>query len=98
MGDTRKYAASFVLDMRGCTDTVDTVIGKLSSVITSLGGEISATENLGQKRFERKIDRSFPSGVYVQILFAGAPKIVDGIKSKLRLDKTINRVLVESVR
>jgi ribosomal protein S6 len=84
--------------MRGCVETVDAVIGRLSGVIIGLGGEIFAAENLGQKKFERVTNRSFPSGMYVQILFDGAPTIVDGIKSKLKLDKTINRILVESVR
>jgi small subunit ribosomal protein S6 len=98
MSDARKYTASFILDMRGCTDTVDTVVGRLSGIITDLGGEIAAVENLGQKNFERVVNKSFPSGIYVQFLFEGAPSIVEGIKSRLRLDKTINRILVESTR
>ncbi|MDR0742058.1 MAG: 30S ribosomal protein S6 [Puniceicoccales bacterium] len=96
MSDIRKYTASFILDMRGCTDTVDTVVGRLSGIITDFGGKIAAVENLGQKNFERVVNKNFPSGIYVQFLFEGVPTIVEGIKSRLRLDKTINRILVES--
>jgi ribosomal protein S6 len=84
--------------MRGCADTVDTIVSRLSGVVTDLGGQVSGTENLGQMRFERVTDRNFSSGMYVQIAFDGPPQIVDGIKSKLRLDKKINRVFIESVK
>jgi ribosomal protein S6 len=96
MSDTRKYIGSFILDMRGLTDTVDDVTRRLSGIITDSNGEVFSVENLGQKNFERVTDRNFPRGIYVQISFAGAPSIVEGIKSKLRLDKVINRILIES--
>jgi small subunit ribosomal protein S6 len=98
MRDKRKYVANFILDMRGCSDSVDAVIGKLSGVIGTLGGEVSSVENLGQKNFERVANRKVSSGIYIQIAFEGDPSVANGIKSKLRLDKTINRILIESVR
>ncbi|MDR2779332.1 MAG: 30S ribosomal protein S6 [Puniceicoccales bacterium] len=94
----RKYTASFILDMRGCPDTVDAVMKRLSGIITDLGGKIEAAENLGQKNFERVVNKNFPSGMYVQFLFEGVPSIAEGIRAKLRLDKTINRLLIESTR
>ncbi|MDR1891088.1 MAG: 30S ribosomal protein S6 [Puniceicoccales bacterium] len=98
MSDIRKYAASFILDMRGCMDSVDTLVEQLSKMIADFGGKIAAVENLGQKNFERVVNKSFTSGIYVQFLFEGAPSIVEGIKSKLKLDKTINRILIESIK
>jgi small subunit ribosomal protein S6 len=97
MSDMRKYAASFILDMRGRTDTVDAVIEKLSTIVTDLGGQVSSVENFGQKNFERVADRKFTGGIYIQMMVEGIPTIVDGIRSKLRLDKTVNRILIESV-
>ncbi|MDR2603290.1 MAG: 30S ribosomal protein S6 [Puniceicoccales bacterium] len=98
MSDVRKYIASFILDMRGCLDTVDMIVERLSVIITDLGGKIATVKNLGQKNFERVANKSFPGGIYVQFSFEGVPSIVEGIKSRLRLDKTINRILVESTR
>jgi small subunit ribosomal protein S6 len=98
MSDLRKYIASFIFDMRGCANTVDSIIEKLSGIISSLGGQTSSVRNLGQKNFERVANRKFSSGIYVQISFEGKPSIVDEIKSKLKLDNTINRILIESVR
>jgi ribosomal protein S6 len=97
MDELRKYAASFILDMRGCTDTVDAVIGRLSTIVADLGGTVSSVENLGHRTFERTTDRKFTGGIYVQILLEGLPAMVGEIRSKLRLDKTINRMLIESV-
>ncbi|MDR1433375.1 MAG: 30S ribosomal protein S6 [Puniceicoccales bacterium] len=98
MSDARKYTASFVLDMRGCTDTAASIIDRLSGIIVDLGGQVSSAVNLGQKNFERVTDKKFSSGIYVQISFEGGPTIVEGIKSKLRLDKVIDRILVEAAK
>jgi small subunit ribosomal protein S6 len=98
MNDEKEYAASFILDMRGCTETVDFIIQKLSRIIVDLGGQVSQVENLGQKNFERVANRKFSSGIYLKISFSGPSGVVEGIRSKLKLDKTINRILIESVR
>ncbi|MDR1413448.1 MAG: 30S ribosomal protein S6 [Puniceicoccales bacterium] len=98
MSNLRKYTGSFIFDMRGCANTVDSIIEKLSGLISSLGGQTSSIKNLGQKNFERVANRHFSNGIYVQISFEGKPTIVDEIKSKLRLDNTINRILIEAIR
>jgi small subunit ribosomal protein S6 len=97
MSDTRKYSASFILDVRGCVDTIDAISTRLSGVIVSLGGHVSSTENLGQKNFERVANRKFSNGIYVKIDFEGPPSVPGGIRSKLKLDRTVNRMLIESV-
>ncbi|MDR1401773.1 MAG: 30S ribosomal protein S6 [Puniceicoccales bacterium] len=98
MSDLRRYTASFIFDMRGCTSTVDAIVEKLSGIISSLGGQTSSIKNLGQKNFERVANRKFSSGIYIQISFEGKSNIVSEMKSKLRLDNTINRILVEADR
>ena len=98
MNETRKYAASFILDMRDTTEGLEAVIERLSNAISEIGGNVTEVKNLGQKDFERVADRKFSNGIYVQIMFEGASNMPADLKTKLSLDKTINRVLIEVVR
>lgn len=98
MEEIREYTASFILDMRGNTDTVDSVKDRLVALISELGGQISNVENLGQKDFERVADKKFSNGIYLQIMFSGLASIPEKIRSKLQLDRTINRIFIEVKR
>jgi small subunit ribosomal protein S6 len=98
MKDRKNYRASFVLDMRSCPDSVDAISDKLREVIADLGGDVTEFKNLGQKTFERAIDKKYPCGEYLQFTFRAGPDVPAGIKEKLRLDKTVNRVFIESCR
>ena len=48
-----------------------------------------------QKEFSRVVDRKFPSGLYVQFHFEGPVTAPTAFREKLRLDRTINRLLVQ---
>jgi ribosomal protein S6 len=92
--NNKKYKATFILDTRGYNEPVETLVEKIKSVIESANCKIQAVENLGQKTFARTTDRSFPAGIYVEVSFEGPATANSVIKEKLRLDKTVNRVLV----
>ncbi|MFI3290510.1 MAG: 30S ribosomal protein S6 [Opitutales bacterium] len=92
-----KYSAVFILDTRSYEESVETLIEKLKSVITLVGGSVSEVENLGTKEFARVTDRKFPAGIYVRIAYEGPATTVAAINEKLRLDKTVNRVMIQSV-
>jgi len=94
--NNNKYKATFILDTRGYNEPVEKIIEKIKGVIESANGKILEVENLGQKTFVRTIDRGFPAGIYLQIGFEGPSTINATIKDKLRLDKTVNRILIES--
>jgi small subunit ribosomal protein S6 len=92
----RAYRASLILDLRGSTDAPETVIDKLKDVLKSIDCKVSEVENLGQKEFSRVVDRKFPSGLYVQFHFEGpVTALRPTFREKLRLDRTINRLLVQ---
>jgi small subunit ribosomal protein S6 len=82
--------------MRGYSESVDAVVGKLTGVVTDFGGDIRELKNLGQQIFARAIDKKYPGGEYVQITFEADSSVPAAIREKLRLDKTINRVFIES--
>ena len=94
----RSYRASFILDLRGSTEAPETVIERLKEVLKSIDCKVSEAENLGQKEFSRAVDRKFLSGLYVQIHFEGPVGSPTTFREKLRLDRTIDRLLIQSVK
>ena len=70
-------------------------IEKLKEVLKSIDCKVNEVENLGQKEFSRVVDRKFPSGLYVQFHFEGPVNAPTTFREKLRLDRTINRLLVQ---
>ena len=92
--NNKKYQATFILDTRGYTEPVETLIEKIKSVVESCGCKIESVENLGQKTFARTTDRNFPAGTDLEINYEGDTSANALIKEKFRLDKTVNRILV----
>lgn len=92
---TRSYKATFILDTRGYEDPVENLVEKLSGMIRELGGEVSDTENLGRRDFARLTDKEHAGDSYVLIRFSGPSSLPADLHEKLRLDKTVKRLLVE---
>ncbi len=92
--NTKKYNATFILDTRGYTDPVENLVEKIKGVIESTGCKVESVENLGQKQFVRTTDKKFPSGIYVEFNYEGPAEANAQIREKLRLDKTVDRILV----
>ena len=92
---SNRYKANFILDMRHYTESLEVFMEKIRRVMTDLGASIGEFINDGQKNFERSVDRHFTSGIYLEILFTGDSSLPKAVKEKFRLDKTINRILIE---
>ncbi len=90
----KKYTATFILDTRSYNDPVETLVDNIKGVMESVGCKIESVENMGQRTFVRTPDRKFPAGIYVQVKFEGPSNANSQIKEKLRLDKTVDRILV----
>lgn len=96
--NSKKYNATFILDTRGYEEPVETLIEKLKGVVESVGGKVESVENLGQKNFARVPNRKFPSGIFVSIKFEGDASSPAQITEKLRLDKTVNRLMIQNAQ
>lgn len=94
----RSYRSSLILDLRGSTDAPETVIDKLKDILKSIDCKVNEVENLGQKEFSRAVDRKFVSGLYVQFHYEGPITAPTAFREKLRLDRTIDRILTQVVR
>lgn len=92
----QSYRATLILDLRGVTDPVETVLARLKDTLTGVGANVTREVSLGQKNFVRVTDRKNPSGIYVQISFDGPTAVPAAFREKLRLDRTVKRILVQS--
>lgn len=92
----RTYKATFLLDTRGKEDSVDEIIESLKEEISAIEAEVSGVEKLGKKDFVRTPDRHFTAGDFVEVIFKGNPSAPRQLHERLRLNKTVNRVMVQS--
>ena len=91
-----KYKATFILDLRESEDDSVKVMADLDEILKSIGGEPSDSEDLGMLDFARASDRRYTQGHYIEIYFEGAGDVPATLNEKLKLDKRINRIFVES--
>ena len=91
------YKVTFILDLRDSEDDVAKVQADIKEILSSIGAEESSSEDLGARDFARAADQRFKQGHYVEVYFSGPGSAPAELKEKLRLDKRINRVFVESV-
>ena len=91
-----KYKATFILDLRESEDDSAKVIADLNEILKSIGGEPSDSEDLGMLDFARATDRRYTQGHYIEIYFEGAGDVPSTLNEKLKLDKRVNRIFVES--
>ncbi len=99
MSDTAtqsQYLATFILDTRNYTEAVETLIERIKGALESLGFTVGKVEEQGQKEFIRVTDRNFTAGLYVAYELTGPAAASTQIQEKFRLDKQVNRVLVQS--
>ncbi len=95
--NNRNYRATFILDNRGVSDTIDQLIESVKQEIATVEGEVSTVENLGQRDFSRVTNPKFPAGTYVQVDFTAPSGAPAALKERLRLNHTVYRTYVESL-
>ncbi len=90
------YKSTLILDLRETEDGAEKVLADIGEVLGSTGAEVSETNDLGLREFARAADQRFTQGHYVEVYFSGPGSVPAALKEKLRLDKRINRIFVES--
>jgi len=92
---TRNYSATIVIDPSGSEGSSNEMIPKLSEVIAQSDGEVIKVEELGQHDFAYPTRKNLLRGSYLQFEITGSPQTPEKIKEKLRLEKKVDRVLIE---
>ncbi|MDR0428768.1 MAG: 30S ribosomal protein S6 [Puniceicoccales bacterium] len=94
----RKYRITLIFDNREQKESVDDLMGRVAGYMESLGGVIDERNNLGLHSFERCVNRNFRSGTYAQYVVRAEGNFNGMLCNRLRLDRAINRVLVERIK
>ncbi len=92
---TRSYSATIVIDPSGIEGSTSEMIPKLTEIIAQCDGEVSKVQELGQHDFAYPVKKSFPRGTYLLFDLTGSTSTPYKIKEKLRLEKKVDRVLIE---
>lgn len=93
----KNYRTTFILDLRESKDDSAKVLADLTELLGSLSASVSEGKDLGMREFARAADRRFGQGHYLEIHFSSLGTVPAQLKEKLRLDKRINRIFIESV-
>ncbi|MGJ8652621.1 MAG: 30S ribosomal protein S6 [Opitutaceae bacterium] len=93
---SKTYKTTFILDLRATEDDAAKVTADISEILSSLGAEVTSTEDLGVRDFARAADRRFTQGHSIEVYFNSAGSVPAQLKEKLHLDKRVNRVFVQS--
>ena len=91
----KNYLATIVFDPRGSDGTSDEMIPKLSEVISDSDGEVIKVENQGNHDFAYPQKKGLSKATYLQFEITGLPSTPETIKKKLKLEKKVDRVLIE---
>jgi ribosomal protein S6 len=70
-------------------DTID----KVSSEITSLGGNVETVQKMDKRNFTRVADKKHSSGFYVNFIFTSPPSALPQLQSRFSLNDEVFRVL-----
>lgn len=93
---SRNYRATFILDTRGVEAPVEELTENYTKVIEEISGKVESVKNLGSKDFARKSANGLPSGIFVQYEFTAPATAPEELQEKVRLDRKVNRVMVEN--
>ena len=89
------YLATIVFDPKGSDGSTDEMIPKLSEIIVSVDGDVKKVENQGSHDFAYPQKGKLSTVVYLQFEISGDAEMPTRLKDKLRLEKKVDRVLVE---
>lgn len=93
---TCTYRATFVFDTRGQSEPIESITHRLNALVESLGGKVLESHLVGHRPFTRVVNPKHPAGIFHQITFSGFATLPEQLREKLRLDKVIDRILIES--
>ncbi len=84
------YDGMYILNIQGKDEGLKEAIEVIEKEIVSLGGQVSGTQKMDRKRFERQAT-DLDSGFYVNIQFTMLPEKILPLKNKLKLNDVVFR-------
>ena len=71
------------------------MIPKLSEIIRQVDGEVTKVDNQGSRDFIYPQSKDVTSGTYLQFEIESDPEMPIRLKEKLKLEKKVDRILIE---
>jgi len=91
------YEATVIFNTRGYEEPVETLFDKIVGILNELGAETGEVDNLGRRDFAYVTNRHHTGDHYIRVPFKGDTEVPARLQERIRLDKTVKRVLVERV-
>lgn len=92
----RSYKATFLLDSRQVEVPVEELVARYEEVLKSLGAEVTASSSLGSHNLVRKARTGMSNAFMLEYEFTAGPEAAAALQEKVRLDRTVNRVVVQN--
>ena len=92
----RKYKLTVILDTRGYDEPVETLEEKVSALLKELDGAVESVDNLGRQEFVRVTEKGHTGDTYLEVVVAGPPSLPATLQERVRLDKQVKRIMVQS--
>jgi ribosomal protein S6 len=93
----RRYGITVIFDTRERDESPDDMRGRIGHTMETLGATVETAEDLGTRDFARRANRRFISGAYARYVVSASPSFGAELDGRLRLDKTVNRALIECI-
>lgn len=88
-----KYEMMFIVKTTIEEATVKATVENLTSVITSMKGEITECKELGQKKLAYAINKEI-TGFYYVVNFEATNEIIDELDRKAKIDENVIRHMI----
>jgi ribosomal protein S6 len=93
---TRNYRATFVLDTRGVETPLEELADSYRTLIAGLtGGEVILLDDQENRALARPARTGLDTAWILAFEFSGSPQAPAQLQEKVRLDRKVNRVMVE---
>jgi small subunit ribosomal protein S6 len=86
----KHYESTFILDIQGKEDGVDTAIADIKTAVEGLGGKVTGTQRMDRRKFERQADK-LDHGYYLGVSFELDPSKLNELKVKFQFDARVFR-------
>jgi ribosomal protein S6 len=93
----KEYRVTVIFDTREQKESPVDMLARIRELMESLGAAVTAADDLGVRSFQRCAKRKFREGSYATYLLSAGPSFGSDLIGRLRLDKTVNRTLVERI-
>jgi small subunit ribosomal protein S6 len=85
---TRRYEALLALDTRGREETIKDSVERIEKLFKAEGAAVEQVQRL-EKRDLAYEHAHMKSAYFVNIIFEGAPELVEKLRAKLKLDAEV---------